>query len=328
MKKNPITDMLSMLKESIFRVGEKKRLDTHRAHMDERESGTHADMLSKVHDAEHLSVRQQKVEHHGHNFWSYYFHGEHPDLNAPLPDYLESTLDDNFQMQSRLVAQHPLTRVTTGDGVGESEETIEKRWVRCYTVGTSALNDANYTIAEKNFRLSLDESEKLENKRSRQKALSSRGLGEALQYQGLQADADRYLEQALLLDEEILGSGDGSIEDEFYDLARHFVDEEKYEEVEKLFEDLRARLRMSVGRKDPLMVRCLNELAILYCHDHKWDRAEPLLIRAGDVLRTLDPVPSVQLAAIEHNYGSLLEASGRMEEAQIHYQTAYELLEQ
>lgn len=322
-----VSEILSMLNESLFRAGEKQRLKSLKNHGKQRDASSHRDLLSEIHDAPNKSIHQKRIEHNGTVFWSYYFEGEHPEVDTSLPDYLNKAWDEQLKIQSCTI-DPPLTQVVPElDGLGEDDKSICRRWVQYYTVAQTAWQENNFEDSAANFRSAYKQTQKLDNKRSRKTALSAKGLADSLTKLGQNEEADTYYELALAIDEELLGYGDDNLEAEFYEIARHFVDEGKFQEMEKTLRDLQGRLRMSVGLNDPLMARCLNELGLIYCKKFDWISAETLFERAIAILKGMDPLPRKQLAAVHNNYAALCESCDRTDEAREHYQTAVDILQ-
>lgn len=327
MQQKTVPELFSMLKENLFRLGEKKHLAGMKKNSEKRAHEPHADLLSRLQDSPQSSAHQQCIEHQGLKFWSYYFENERPHLDDPLPAYLSQAWDEKLNMLSHTI-DPPLTKIVPKlDGVGETAEEIAKQWVRAYTLAEAAFSAGDYAVAEADYREALDQADKLENKRTRKAAVAAKGLADALARQNRMDEADSFYNIAINIDEEILGSGEVDIEDEFYSIAKHFFEQGKYEQLESIFDDLLQRLRLSVGRNDPMSARCFNELGILYCSQQKWQLAENAFLRALSILEKQNPVPKLQLAALHNNCASLFEACNRMDDARSHYEKAMELLQ-
>jgi tetratricopeptide (TPR) repeat protein len=326
MQNKTVPELFSMVKENLFRLGEKKHLNAMKQHSKQREHQPHADLLSKMQDSPRATAHQQCIEHQGLKFWSYYFKNEKPQLDEPLPDYLNQAWDEKLNILAHII-EPPLTKIIPElDGLGQTEAEIAKQWVRAFTLAEAAFAAGEFSVAEAGYREALMVSEKSDNKRTRKMAVAAKGLADALLQQNRVEEADPFYSLALTIDEEILGSGEAGIEDEFYSIARHFFEEGKCEQLELIFDDLLERLRMSVGRNDPMTARCFNELGILYCSEQKWQLAETAFLHALEILEKHSPAPARQLAAVHNNCASLFEACNRPEDAKFHYEKSLELL--
>ncbi len=327
MMSTALSDLKSILQENIFRAGEKNRLRSMKEQLKEREDEAHEDLLNQLHEDQASADHRKSIEHHGLRFWNYFFEGEHPKIDENLPAYIDEAWDENIRLESHIIKPPFSTVMPEIDGIGEQSEGIEKQWMRHILIAQAALRADDFSEAEAYFRLSLDDAEKLDRSKSRQMAISAKGLADALAHQSKMKEADPFYSVALMIDEQLFGSGDAYLESEFYEIAKHFVDEGNFYAMEALFEDLNERLRMSVGRNDPITIRCLNELAIIYCRDGKWRQAEPLLARCLEKLNKFLPSQRNQIAAIHNNYGALCEALDRHGEAERHYTMALKALQ-
>src|SRR5579885_1381277 len=267
MPKLSIFEIGSIIRERLFRTAEKKHLRHMRQHNAEKERAAHADFLSKIHDVPQKNEHQHKIEHNGVDFWSYYFGGEEPPLDNVLPPHMQQHWDETqMHIYSHTISPEFSLLKPKEDGVGDAAETIERRWLQKFTLAKLAQEHNNLAEAEENFRLCLKDCIDFKEP-SRKKALSAKGLAEVLQKRGNLNEADQYYTMAARIDEELLGEGDTTLESEFYSIAGHLIQDGNWQDVEVLYKDLAERLRMTCGRNDPRLARCLNQLAIGYCSE-------------------------------------------------------------
>lgn len=326
MSKLSIAEIAKIIQDRLFHVGEKQHLNSMKKHFTDKGNRFHGDFLSQVHDVPEKTAHQHQVEHNALNFWSYYFEGETPSLEKPLPPHLQDeSWDEQLRMRSHTLSPRFTELNPREDGVGEELSAIERRWLQYNTLAKLALDKDRLDEAELNFRLALEKSAKL-NTPGRRRALSAKGLAESLERQGKQDEADKSYAIAVAIDEKLLGEGDATLEDEFYQIAGHLIDDGKWREIEPMYADLIDRLRMSVGRNDRMMARCLNELGIGYCKQYKWNNAESLFAHALEILQEISPTPRKQLAAVYNNYAALCEATFRPDQAKEFYRKALDVL--
>lgn len=306
----PSANVINILIEKLFHFSEKKRLASMKSHTKERDSHAHLDFLSLEPDVPH----RHRIERHAAEFWNHYFEGESPQIGRS--EHTEDSI-----AYGRMV-NPPLTSMNVSlENYSEDRVVLRKKWLQLTVLAKVALQTGQYEDAEHDFRESLRIAEHF-GENNPNAALSAVGLAESLLQLGKTAEADNYFAIALLINEALLGSGDANFEDEFYGIARYFLDEGKCEEMEHVYEDLIERLRMSVGRNDPLMARCLNELGVVYAQMGNWQPAETLYSRAIEIFEKSKPMQKTQLASAHNNYAALCQANDRHNEAESHAEQA------
>lgn len=157
-------DVIKFLSESLFHVGEKKRLRALRHHNEEREANEHVDLLSKVQGNACMTKHNQRMEHHGMEFWTYYYQGEHPDAviqNEPVEGHAYGTEEQKLAIEKHML--DPEFAAYNQPGVKArvfDPGLIKRRWTGLMWVAEAALSRGNYKAAEATFRQALAESEK------------------------------------------------------------------------------------------------------------------------------------------------------------------------
>lgn len=328
----PVIDMIKALSESLFHIGEKKKLKALKVHNEERDKEAHPDLFSKVQGDGCRSEHLHRMEHHGMEFWTYYYPGEHPEavlLNKPIQDHIYGTMEQQLAIESHMLdpefAAYDSTSASKPDGVSE-EWLCKKRWTGLLWVGEAALSREHFKEAEGAFRCALEESKKFKvSEVGESRTLS--GLAKALTALGQEEEAEQLLMRVMELDEHIVGHGNVSMEEEFYTIARHFIEQRRYAEVIEIYEDLIERLTQSVGRRDPMVARCLNELGLVYFKQLRFDDAEPVLRRAVDILNQFSGLRNKQLAVTMQNLAKVLDAREEHDEAENLLQQAIKILE-
>lgn len=179
-----------LLERSEMKRLEKMKLD--RARHDVK---THADFLDRFRSSEQLSIHAHRVEHHGANFWHYYYTGEPPVavlVDRGLPEHEYGTSDERKSAVDHMLfsalAEHSVPDNNYAQYDGQPEIESQRRWLDHILLGNTAIKTGNYKEAQENFQVGLAEAEKWGpgDVRLRQTLIA---LAEAYAVQGKQTEA-------------------------------------------------------------------------------------------------------------------------------------------
>lgn len=326
----PPIDIIKSLSESLFHIGEKKRLKELKKHNAEREATVHTDLISKVHGNDTTSEHIHSMEHHGLEFWTYYYPGERPNAvlkNKPVANHMYGTEQQHLAIEKHMLEPEFAAFDKSSIGSETLEALSKKRWTGLLLVAETALAKELFSEAESSFRLALEETK---NFKASEAALSRTmsGLAKSLCKQDKHAEAEELYMKVFELDEHIVGYGNTNMEEEFYAIARHLIEQSRHEDVIEVFWDLIERLNKSVGRRSPMVARCLNELGVVYCKQRKFDMAERVLARAVEILSKFSSGSKEQLAITMQNLAKALDAIGEHDDAEKLLQEAIEIMGQ
>lgn len=323
-----ILEAIEALKEKLFHVSEKKRLKEMKAHSEEREQQPHADFLSKARESD--SEHAHRVEHHGANFWSYYYSGEHPVpvlRDELVEEHQYGTSEQRLAIESHMLDEKFAAYTASDETAAGEEIAVRKQWVSLVWIAETALANGNLREAEGNFRTALELAEKFGDSDLRLSRTLT-GLAKSLCQQGKHEESDPLYSRALIIDEKVHGEGHTNLEQDFRNIATHYLMQGKVEEAEDLYQYVLEEWEKSVGPKHPAVARCLNDLGVILCRQGKCEAAEPLYRRALEILQ-YDKVPRrKQLATTLQNLATLCEMNDRIDEAQSLYTQAITLLEE
>lgn len=326
----PVFDMINSLGESLFHVGEMQKLKSLREHNEERAQEAHPDLLSMVKADDSRSKHQHRMEHHGSQFWTYYYQGESPDAvlaNKPMQKHNYGTEEQKLAIESHMLDPEFAAYVPPEKENDSQAWLAKKRWTSYLWVGETALAKTRYEMAETAYRKALAELSNFEASKLEQSRTLS-GLARALQGQAKHDEAEQFFLTVMDLEQHILGQGNANLEEEFYGIARYFIKRRRYEEVLDVYEDLLTGLLQTLGEADPMVARCLNEFGLVYFKQRRFRDAERVLAHAITILRQFDGLRDRQLAATMQNQAMVMKHLGRPEESQRLLRQAMSLLEE
>ena len=156
----------------------------------------------------------------------------------------------------------------------------------------------------------------------------NRALGRHLQMIGAYQEALSYLQRALVICEQELGSTHPDTAVNLNNLANLYQDRGKYEQAEPLYQRALAICEQELGPTHPDTAAGLNNLAELYRTQGKYEQAEPLYQRALAICeQKLGPThPTTALSF--SNLANLYQVQGKYKQAEPLYQRALAIREQ
>ncbi len=200
---------MDILTNKIFHNAEKHRLTRMRVRTNEREMKTHADFISKVRDSNRLQEHTHRIEHHGANFWKFYFPGEQPSAvlqDDPIGGHVYGTMAEQARLQDHMLVPDGEQAM---DGVPPQlfrEQTVsENRWLASMEIAETAIARAEYQQAEKSYAAALNETRRWTNADPRT-VKTLRGLSRAVEAQGRPREATLLREMALKMDLRLAGT--------------------------------------------------------------------------------------------------------------------------
>lgn len=323
-----ILEAIEALKEKLFHVSERQRLKEMKVHHEERDSRPHADFLSKVqgNESEHI----HRVEHHGAEFWNYYYSGEQPEAvlgDESIPEHEYGTAEQRLAIESHMLDEKFAACRQTENNVVADEITSKSKWASLVWIAETAAVSGNQKEAERNFRSALTIAEEFGESDPRLSRTLT-GLAKSLCAQGRHDESDGLYARALIVDEKIHGVGHTNLEHDFKDIATHYLMQGKFAETEDLYGYVLEEWEKSVGPNHPAVARCLNDLGVVYCQQGKCGQAEPLYRRALEILDNDSIVRRKQIAVTLQNLATLCQMNDREDEAEKLYSRAIELLKE
>jgi len=321
-----ISEAIEALKEKLFHVSEKKRLKEMKLQLEERDNRPHADFLSKVQGID--SDHRHRVEHHGADFWSYYYSGEQPEAvlgDESIPEHEYGTAEQRLAIESHMLDEKFAACRQPEELLAGEEIASKKQWVSLVWIAETAAVSGNQKEAERNFRCALEIAENFEECDVRLSRTLT-GLAKSLCAQGRHDESDPLYARALTINEKMHGEGNTNLEQDFKNIATHYLMQGKFGEAEDLYESVLKEWEQSVGANHPAVARCLNDLGVVYCQQGKCEKAEPLYRRALSILDNDPVVRRKQVATTLQNLAMLCQMSGRENESEKLYSRAIELL--
>lgn len=323
-----IGEALGRIKDNLFHVSEKERLKKMQEHQSERERTGHGDFLSMVH-GECETGHGRRMEHHGAEFWTYYYAGERPEGvlgDKEIGEHEYGTYQQRLSIETHMLDEK-FAEFVAPDTRASEEALVQGHWVTLVWIGEAALEKERLKEAESNFRQALVEAEKFGEADARLSRTLT-GLAKSLCAQGRHDESDGLYKKALSIDEKLQGKHNRNLEEDFTNFARHYLLQGKYAEAERVYRDALSRWEQALGPEDPCIARCLNDLAVVCCQQRKCEEAEGLYERALAILEKAPVLRKQELATALQNLATLYVINGRDEEALIYYGRAAEVLEQ
>ncbi len=134
--------------------------------------------------------------------------------------------------------------------------------------------------------------------------------------------AQKFLEQALSIREDVLDSDNVEIATSLDNLAALYRTQGKFDEVEPLHRRALAIMEKALGPEHPRVAITLQHLAGLYKTQGKYDEAEPLYRRALEIEEKALGSEHPRVAITHDNLAVLYSAQGRYDEAEPLYRRA------
>lgn len=195
-------------------------------------------------------------------------------------------------------------------------------WNAHIAAGSEAFQQRNYAAAEKSWRAALGEAQARRSDELVAKTLDK--LGSLYEQQGRLAEAEGYINKALVIAEEKLSAGDRPALTHILDhLGTFYHGQGRYAEAEPLLrralelrETMVSPLRSFKGFEwNRLVPQSLDHLAELHYDQRRYDEAELLLRRSLRILENaFGPEHAAVATTLEH-LALVLRASGRAAEA-------------
>ena len=173
---------------------------------------------------------------------------------------------------------------------------------------------ANWSDAERETRLALNEAESIGDDRSIAFTLTCHAL--LLQDTNRMNEAEPLMRRALAIDERLFGTDRPEVAIDLINLATLLQDTNRMDEAEPLIRRALAIDEHSFGSDDPGVAVDLNNLAMLLYATNRLDEAEPLMRRALAIDEHSFGLDHPEVAVDLNNLATLLHASYRLEEAE------------
>ena len=138
-KKNPIQDKLLLMKVKT----------------EERNKGMHEDFLSRYenNDSQHI----KETEHHGAQFWKYFYAGERPRAvlyRDPIAKHVFGTTQDHDAVKDHMLSAE------YAEDIKDSESASNKKWLDEMYLASIAFARQDPLEASKHLQMALDETNK------------------------------------------------------------------------------------------------------------------------------------------------------------------------
>lgn len=140
--------------------------------------------------------------------------------------------------------------------------------------------------------------------------------GTYLYKRGRYTEAERLLQQALAIREQILTEDHPDRANSLYNLANLYRSQDKHEQAEPLYQRALAMCEATLGYSHPSTAECCNDLAWLYYERGKYDYAEPLYQRAISIREQVFGENHSCVALSLDNLGLVYAAQSRFEQAE------------
>ncbi len=182
-------------------------------------------------------------------------------------------------------------------------------------------HEKDYDKAEDLFKIALDIRLKILGEHNPDVAVSYSNLADLYRIKGFYGRSEELNKHALDIKEKILKVDDPSIAVSLINLATVYFSQGDYDKARPLFERALRIKERNFGKEHFEVAAVLNNLAELHSIKGLYDNAELFYIRAIKILEANAPNNPNLVSGIV-NYASMLEVTGRDEEAKIQYQKA------
>jgi hypothetical protein len=302
-------------------------------HKEDCQNQSSKDFLSEV-SKDEVREHTLQVEHHANQFWKHGYYGERPFgvlRNRPVSEHEYSSSDPCAEMKALMKKPEFAELIPEMDEMGEpifkAIAAAKGRWVTRMWIAEVAARKANYIEAERNFREALLQTDQFDDSKS-ERAKTLIGLAESLCAQGKVEEGEELFLRAAELDVTLMKKERRDLANDFNLIAGHYLSIGHYSEAEALYCRVLEEWKKLLQPDDPLIARCLNDLAIIYGFENNWQKAEQTFEDALNILEKEPERHKYEMAFTLQNLGNVCALTDRPEKAADLYARALTCLQE
>jgi serine/threonine-protein kinase len=250
--------------------------------------------------------------------------------NGPMQHYLTQTrykqysdARDKFAGEQKFDDAQKMALLAVEEASHLSDK--EKLLNSLVNLGVVYRINKDYANAQKTFETSLSLAIDIHGKDNINVADCLDQLGALADYRNEYKNAEKLLLQSLAIKKQLLGMNDPETATTLDFMAQNYVQagqntkgaeaESEYAKAEPLFKQALAIRQKVLGQADPLTTRELNNLALLYEHQKRFNEAEPLYKQVIETYKQTVGPNDPELITPLQDYADLLRETGRASEA-------------